>query len=93
MSDPEEKKSKWGLSNSFQAFRDAGPLFGSGIQMAAAIVLMFFVGRWLDGLWGTAPWMMLAGILFGAVAGLFQFIRMVTSLDQKKTDEEKKSSS
>lgn len=61
-----------------RALRETGPLFGSGIQMAAAVVLMFFVGRWIDGKLDTSPWMMLLGILLGAVAGLVNFIRMAT---------------
>ena len=91
MDDPEEKKSQWGLSNSFQAFRDAGPIFGLGIQMAAAVVLAFFVGRWLDEKWGTAPWMMLVGLMFGVGAGMFNFIRTVNASDKNNAEKKKKS--
>ena len=91
MDDPDKKKTRWGLTNSFDAFRDAGPVFGLGIQMAAAVVIMFFSGRWLDDKWGTAPWMMVVGLFFGAAAGLFNFIRTVSRLDKKKTEKEKQS--
>ena len=89
--DPEKKESQWGLSNSFQAFRDAGPIFGLGIQMAAAVVLAFFAGRWLDEKWGTAPWMMLVGLMFGAGAGMFNFIRTVNASGKNNAEKEKKS--
>jgi ATP synthase protein I len=69
------KKARWGLGNSYKAFRTAGPLFGSGIQLAAAVVVFLFIGRWLDGALGTDPWLMLTGALLGAAGGLYRFIR------------------
>jgi len=85
MTSPQEP-GEGGPSQFGRVFRDAGPLFGSGIQMAAAIVLMFFVGRWLDERWETAPWLMFVGTALGAAAGLVQFIRTVnqqTSREQR----------
>jgi F0F1-type ATP synthase assembly protein I len=76
MSEPEQEdsspKQPRGMAGAVGA---AGPLFGAGIQMAVGIVLMFFVGKWLDAKWGTTPWLMLVGILFGSAAGMTQFIR------------------
>lgn len=70
-----------GSSNYFNAIRSAGPLFGAGIQLAASVVIMFFVGRWLDAWLGTDPWLMIGGIIFGFGAGLYSFIRMVARID------------
>lgn len=69
------KKAVGGFGNSFKAYRAVGPLFGSGIQLAAAVALFFFLGRWLDGTLGTGPWLMLIGALIGAGGGLYNFIR------------------
>lgn len=93
MEDPENKKAPSGPANSLKAFRDAGPLLGLGIQMAAAVVVMFFLGRWLDDKWGTAPWMMLVGLLFGAGGGLYNFIHTVNAIDQKKSEKKNRSMS
>jgi F0F1-type ATP synthase assembly protein I len=40
---------------------------------------MFFIGRWLDSKFGTAPWLMIVGGLIGSAGGLISFIR--TALD------------
>lgn len=40
-----------------------------------SVVIMFFVGSWLDGLWGTEPWVMVAAMVFGIAAGMYHFIR------------------
>ena len=64
------------------------PYLTLGLQLAIAVVLFFFVGRWLDGEFGTAPWLMIAGLLLGTVAGFIQFFRSAISLGKK---EDKKS--
>lgn len=58
----------------------------SGVAYAAALSLFFSVAalcgvgwaldRWLE----TKPWLMLAGIVLGAVAGFYQFIRLTSKL-------------
>lgn len=63
--------------------REAAPFLTMGIQLALAVVVFFFLGRWLDGLWGTAPWMMLAGLLVGVVGGFMQFFRAVGRLGRE----------
>lgn len=73
-----------------KAFRIAGPLFGLGIQLAAAVVVMFFVGRWLDLQWGTTPWMMLAGTMVGAAAGFYQFIKTVNDVNKRESEKRNK---
>lgn len=68
-----------------QAYRQAGPYLGLGVELAASILLCLFLGRWLDGKLGTGPALMLAGTLLGAVAGFVNFYRAVLKL-QEKTD-------
>lgn len=89
MNEGEDKKTRDNDINYLKAFRKAGPFFGLGIQLAAAVVIMFFIGHWLDEKWGTTPWMMLAGITFGAAAGLYNFIKTVSSLDKKDENNKK----
>lgn len=40
-------------------------------QMAAAILLGLFLGRWLDGQFGTEPILLVVGTLFGVFSGLY----------------------
>jgi ATP synthase protein I len=65
-------------------FRSLGPLLGSGIQLAASVIIMFFIGRWLDDRCGTTPWLMVTGIFIGIGAGLTSFIRTVNEMEKKK---------
>ena len=87
MENPEQKKNDSGFSSYLRAIRSAGPLFGSGIQLAASVVLMFFIGRWLDSLCNSAPWLMIVGLFFGFSAGLYSFIRIVNKVEKDKTEE------
>lgn len=48
---------------------------GAGTELVVSVLLGFFVGRWLDGKFATAPWLMLAGALIGISLGLYQLIR------------------
>jgi|SRR6185369_11014331 len=90
----EDRRKEQDDRDSLNAMRQLSPLLGAGAQMAAAVVLMFFAGRWLDEKWGTTPWMVLTGILFGSVAGFYQFFKAVQEAGkseekESKTDTEK----
>jgi F0F1-type ATP synthase assembly protein I len=89
MSDPDARKSGSGSEDSFKAFRVAGPLLGSGIQLAAAVAFFFFVGRWLDGKLGTTPWLMLAGALAGVGGGMYRFIKTALEVGASQDRENK----
>lgn len=60
-----------------------GPYLTMGIQLALAVVVFFFVGRWLDEKLGTAPWLMLAGLLVGIAGGLIKFLRAAVALGKE----------
>ncbi len=66
---------------------DFGPFLTLGIQLAIAVVAFFFLGRWLDGLLGTSPWLMIAGVALGTVGGLVQFFRTASALGKKEDEE------
>ena len=58
----------------------------SGIAYAAGLTLFFSVASlsgvgWLLDRWlGTAPWLLVAGLVLGAVTGFYQFIRLTSKL-------------
>ena len=72
-----------------------GPYLTMGMQLAIAVVAFFFLGRWLDGVFGTAPWLMIAGLLLGTVGGFASFFRSALAIGKKEetlkhtTDEER----
>ena len=65
---------------------DAGRAAGAGLQFAGAIVLFLFAGRWLDSRLGTEPWLLLAGVLIGAVAGFWSLYRQLTARPRAEKD-------
>ena len=50
---------------------------GLGFEIVVPIVLGLLLGLWLDGRWGTRPWLALTGVLLGIAAGFFNFFRAV----------------
>ncbi len=83
MGTPDDRRKESGLSIFGDALRSAGPLLGAGIQLAAAVAIMFFAGRGADDLLGTAPWLMIAGTFIGLAAGLYSFIRNISRMDSE----------
>ncbi len=48
---------------------------GAGMQFAIAILLFLFAGQWLDGRFGTTPWLVIGGAFVGAAAGFYLLYR------------------
>ena len=46
-----------------------------GIEMAVCVVIGWGLGYWLDGKFGTTPWLMLVFLLVGTAAGFRALIR------------------
>ena len=63
--------------------RSAGVLLTAGLQITAGTLLMGGLGYWLDRRWATTPWLMTAGIVFGAAAGMVSFIRTALHVNDR----------
>jgi len=72
------------LNSSSNIYRDIGPYLGTGVQLAVTVVVMVFIGRWLDNLTGKSPLFILIFSFLGAGAGLYNFIKTVIYLGNKK---------
>jgi F0F1-type ATP synthase assembly protein I len=58
-------------------------------QFAVSVVLGILGGRYLDQVWGTAPWMMFLGLLLGLAAGTMAIYRTASSfLPKEQADKE-----
>lgn len=62
MNDPRKTDPK------FSGLRTAGYLLAIPGLLIVAPLVGFFAGRWLDGRFGTLPWLSLAGVVLGFVA-------------------------
>ncbi|NUN69344.1 MAG: AtpZ/AtpI family protein [Bacteroidetes bacterium] len=67
--------------------RAAAPYLTLGIQIAAAVVMFLFIGKYADEQFGTKPWLMVAGIVAGFAGGMIHFFRAVTALSTKEDHE------
>lgn len=67
--------------------RSVAPYLTLGIQIAAAVVLFLFVGKYADDVLGTKPWLMVAGIVVGFAGGMIHFFREVVALSNKEEHE------
>ncbi len=63
--------------------KDFGPFLTMGLQLAISVVVFFFIGYWLDGKFGTSPWLTIAGSVLGATGGLIKFLREATRLGKQ----------
>lgn len=54
-----------------------------GLTFVVAIVLGLAAGRWLDAKLGTAPWLLLAGLLVGIAAGFRNLFALSRRLDRQ----------
>jgi len=68
---------KNGLSRALKAFALASTI---SVQFAASILLGWWLGRFLDRKLNTEPWLMLAGLIAGIVAGMIGVYRTVAHI-------------
>lgn len=61
-----------------------------GVELAVSIVAGTFLGYALDRWLSTGPWLMLGGLILGAVAGFRNLYREMTRLDEPDADPGKK---
>ena len=60
--------------------RKSGIAYGAALALFSSVVAFCGVGWLLDRWLGTKPWLLVLGIVLGAVAGFYQFIRLTTQL-------------
>jgi len=80
------------LTKLAKAYQEMSVYLGLGIQMAATIVIMFFLGKWLDDYFDAKPILTITFSLFGGFAGIYNFIHTTINIDKKpkeKSDEKK----
>lgn len=69
--------------------RALGDAMNLATTVAACVVLGYFFGKWLDGKFGTEPWLTVAGFLVGVIAGMkamWQMLERSSSDDKKQKD-------
>ena len=67
-----------------KTYREIGPYLGLGTQLAASIVLMFFLGRWLDEKFELTPVLTIIFSIIGGFGGIYNVIHATIKLNKKK---------
>jgi len=60
--------------------RKTGLAYAAAISLFAAVVAGLIVGWLLDRWLGTRPWLLVTGLVLGAAAGFYEFIRAATKI-------------
>ena len=63
------------------AARGGGIAYAAGLSIFLSVLTLMGLGWLLDRQFGTG-WMMVAGIVLGAVVGFYQFIRIISRLNK-----------
>ena len=64
--------------------------FGTvGLEIVLAIVLGLFGGRWLDGKFGTAPYLAVVGFFFGVATAVKAIVRTTKEMQREAAREER----
>jgi len=77
-------------SELIKTYRDVAPYLGLGFQLAATIVLMVFLGDWLDKKYETTPLYTIIFAVLGVFTGLYNLIKTVLRAGKKKEENERK---
>jgi len=67
-------------------YRDVGPYLGLGTQLAVIVVLLFFLGKWLDDELNTLPLFTMLLSFLGGAAGIYNFIKSVIQINDRKKE-------
>lgn len=55
--------------------------------VSLVMVLPALAGLWCDSKWGTGPWLVTTGAVFGMAAGMMQLLRMTGAVKKSKPDD------
>ncbi len=78
------------LNDSSSTFRALGLTGGIGAAMAASILGGYFLGRYLDAKFGTAPWLLVLTLLLCMTAGFLEVYKIVKKVTKETTKNDKK---
>ena len=78
------QRQRSGLGTLVDSFRKAQPYIDATWQFVGSVALLTFAGWWLDGRFGTRPWLLMAGAVLGFASGMYSMFRVILTLDAKE---------
>ncbi|OLE55591.1 MAG: hypothetical protein AUG51_02640 [Acidobacteria bacterium 13_1_20CM_3_53_8] len=76
----EEGKQRKSIEDEQNVNRRSGLAYAAALALFFSVLTFFGLGWFLDRWLGTSPWMVVAGIVLGAVAGFYEFYRLISKL-------------
>jgi hypothetical protein len=73
----DQDKGNRGEKKEISTLTSYGIYGAAGAQLAMSTVGFLLAGHYLDGRWGTDPWLAVAGLVLGFVGGLVNLLRIV----------------
>lgn len=67
-------------------YKKVGPYLGLGTQLAATVILMFYIGYWLDKKLNTYPILIIIFSFLGGFAAIYNFIKSVLKLNSNNKE-------
>jgi ATP synthase protein I len=66
--------------------KDLGVITRVSIELVAGTAVGALLGYLADRMAGTAPWLMVVGVILGTIAGFRNIFRYLSGIDSKKKD-------
>lgn len=63
--------------------KEIAPYLGMGVQLAATIVIMLFIGNWLDNKFDEKPLFTIIFAILGVITGMYNLIKTALSIGNK----------
>jgi F0F1-type ATP synthase assembly protein I len=63
-----------------EANRKSGMAYAAALALFASVASVVGLGGLADRWFGTAPWLLAAGLVLGAIVGFYQFIKLTSKL-------------
>lgn len=58
-----------------------------GLELGLAVIVGLLLGQWLDGQFGTDPWLTLLFLIFGMIAGFRSVYRLLREVQTQQQNE------
>ena len=68
---------KKSLSYFQKIMKASGPVAAASYGLIGSIVLLSFLGYFLDKWFETAPWLMMAGMVMGVISGFYEISKVI----------------